>query len=429
VRSSSPTAPGAASADAAAAPFGRRGARWLAAIAGLSLVASGLLAMFADVFEVPSFGPDTFSPSAVGHRAAAALLRDLGFRVVASRSRTADKVTDGAVLVVAEPRLLPAELDPRSGERLEAMLERATRVLLVLPKRLAAPDQLRPRWIAATAPFPLGEAQRVLEAAGVKGKVVRPERSAASFDGPLPTPAIEAPQLVVSDELEPLVSTAEGMLAGERVADGTHLVVLADPDVLATHGLGRADDAVLLVRLLERLGARPGDGPAIVFDETLHGLEAEPSLARELLRWPLVLATLQAALVLALLAWAALIRFGRSRRAQAGLAPGKTLLVENTADLLRRGGHTALIVAAYWRAAREAIAHALRPAGNARADLEGWLANLASSRSREDALAAVERSVAALTGPGRCSEEEALRAARAAHEFREEMTHGARTDP
>jgi len=53
------------------------------------------------------------------------------------------------------------------------------------------------------------------------------------------------------------VGTAEGMLAGEWTGEeGEHLVVLADPDVIATHGLGRgrnADLSLLRPKLEEQL--------------------------------------------------------------------------------------------------------------------------------------------------------------------------------
>jgi len=413
------------SASSGERPFGRRGARWLGAVAALSLVASAVLAVFADAFEVPSFAADTFSRSAIGHHAFVELLRALGHTVIVSRSRTAEKAS-GATLVLAEPLLGPRAFDDASYVRLEDMLARADKVLLVLPKRVGFPAKIRPSWLEGAIPVPAGLPQQVLDAAGIHARVVRPLRSIPGWRGELGAPDVAEPQLVVSEELVPLVSTDEGMLVGERMVDGVHLVVLADPDVLETHGLGRGRNAELAVALIERLGAVSAG--AVVVDETLHGHEIQPSIARELLRWPLVLATFQAALALALLAWAALLRFGRPRPAAAALAPGKEFLVANTAELLRHGGHVAPAVAAYWRAAKEQIAHALRPPGERSLDLERFVAALAAARERGAQLDALERRVAALP-PRRADEEEALRAALDIHAFREEMVDGARTDP
>jgi len=410
-----------------AGPFGRRGARWLGALAALSLVASAVLAVFADLFEVPSYAADAFSRSAIGHHAFVELLRGLGHTVILSRNRTAEKAS-GATLVVAEPLLGPPGQDDVSRRRLRGMIEEADQVLVVLPKRLGVPDRVRPRWLSGAIPVRESLPNQVLgmlEVAGVHARVVHPLRTISRWRGELPAPDLSEPQLVTSEDLVPLLSTDEGMLVGERVSGDVHLVVLADPDVLETHGLGRGRNAELAVALIERLGAVSAG--AVVVDETLHGHEIQPSLARELLRWPLVLATLQAAVALALLAWAALVRFGRARPAAAALAPGKEFLVRNTADLLRHGGHVAPAVAAYWRAAKEQIAHALRPPGERSADLDRFVVALAAARERGERLAALEGRVAALA-LRRGAEEEALRAALDIHAFREEMVDGARTD-
>jgi hypothetical protein len=397
--------------------FTSRAARRLAAVAGISLAASGLLAVLGDAFEdLPSFGADSYSRSAIGHHAFVRLLRELGFPVVASRHHTASRATEGTVLVLAEPQI--GALEQRAGSVAE-MWERATRMLVVLPKRFGAPSEARPRWLGAAELLPASEATRVLEALSIAAEVVRPERTVADWKG-VPAPTLERPQLVVSQELEPLVSTAEGMLAGELRGEGWHLVVLADPDVIATHGLGKGANAELAVRLVERLA---GEGATILLDETLHGWESSPSLSRELVRWPLVLATIQAVLALGLLAWAALVRFGRARRARPGIAPGKGFLVDSTAALLRHGGHLAPAIDAYWRAAQEQIASALRAPGERSEAREAWLARVAEARGRRARLEALERRVAALSGRPR-AHDEAIRIALEVHRFREEMIDG-----
>ena len=126
--------------------FSSRSARLLAAVAGLSLVAAGLLAVFGDAFEdVPSSGADSYSRSALGHHAFARLLRELGHPVIASRHRTATKATDATVLVLAEPQIGVFEA---RAEALAAMASGASRVLLVLPKRVGAQSPTRRSWLA-----------------------------------------------------------------------------------------------------------------------------------------------------------------------------------------------------------------------------------------------------------------------------------------
>ncbi len=109
------------------------------------------------------------------------------------------------------------------------------------------------------------------------------------------------------------------------------LYVLADPEALGNAGLHRGRNAYFLLAVLDHI--RTDDG-GIVFDETLHGHEVVPSLWRELLSFPLVLVSLHVLLLLAVVVWAAMNRFGAPRSVPPALEPGTHFLVENTARLL-----------------------------------------------------------------------------------------------
>jgi hypothetical protein len=430
--------------------FSRRGAAWLAALAVGSLAAAGFLGAFGDaLYDPPSFSQDTFSRSAVGHRAFAELLRALGFRVIVSRHRTAEKAQGEAVVALLEPRLGP---DDEAGEgRFEGIDDAATALLVVLPKREAIPDPVRPRTVASADLLSPDVPRRVLEKLDADATIARPERSASAWRGELPLPTLDAPQLVVSKRLRPLVENDDGILVGEleqveaeeaeedeegQVSPGNagpqsleppprwRTIVVADPDLLATHGLGRGENALLLVRILERLGA--GDR-AVVIDETMHGLEQQPSLALELVRFPLVLATVSALLVGGLLAWGALVRFGRPRPPEPPLKPGRLALVESTAGLLRHGGHFAHAAAAYLRAAKQRVTAQHRAGGEGSED-EAWLARIVEARGKGAELRALEERVQRLAARRVRGEEEAVRTAQAIHGWREEMTDGADAD-
>jgi len=405
-------------------------ARWrvpaLVAAAVVSLATAAGLGIYADDLAEPeSVAADGYSRSAIGHAAFVALLRQLGFKAELSRSRTAEKTSE-AVLVVAEPVIAAGETE---DDRAMELARDASRMLVVLPKRWGAADRSHPRWLGFGGTGELAAAQRVLDRLVIEGTVVRPTRSIESGDwaGPLPAPTLDAPQLIRSDALTPLVSCADGILAGEVVDedDEWHVVVLADPDIIATHGLGRGDNAVLAVRLLERLGA---PGLPVIIDETLHGHEVRPSLARELFRFPLVLATAQTLVVGVLLVWAALVRFGRPRAEAPPLGAGTAFLVDRSAALLRQGGHLGAAVQSYFRAARDEIAARLRPPGEAAEQADRWLARVAAARGRSEQLAAVTALVVAQSDDGRAAGAQALRAAREIHSFREEMTDGAGRD-
>jgi hypothetical protein len=409
--------------------FSRRGATWLAIAATASLAAAAFLGVFGDeLSEPPSVAPGAYSRSAIGHRAFVTLLRELGVPTLVSRHRTADKAADGALVVLAEPALEPEEGGRRAAVARD-IAAGASRLLVVLPKRTGYPDPKRPRWLGGADLLPLEEVRRVLEVLELDAEVVRPKQVTVASCAALPAPVLDAPQLLRSppDEMTPLVSFAEGILAGEVFDEktGRRTVVLADPDVLANHGPGGRERRTGAAAL-EGLGA--GEVP-VVIDETLHGLDLQPSIARELFRFPLVLATTQALLVAALAVWAGLVRFGRPRPPEALLAPGKEFLVENTAALLRHGGHVAHALGAYLRAAKDEVARRLRPPGDRAEAQDAWIARLAAARGRDGALAAAEARVRALEGRGRGAEEDALRAALEIHAWREEMTHGADGDP
>ena len=416
------------------APFGRRRAAWLAAAAGISLALSAFLGVYGELLGEPaSAGADAFSRSATGHRALVALLRSLGLQVLVSRHRTAEQARGDAVVALLEPAVEAEAPGARAG-LLEGIGGAASQLLVVLPKRRGAPDPLQPGWLAhvelvepavALAPLLALSGEDALDR-DLQATLVRPVTPATAWTGELPVPTLDQPQLLKSPVLRPLLATADGMLVGELAEEDWRVIVVSDPDLLETHGLGRGDNALLVVRLLERLGA--GARP-VVLDETLHGYDLQPSIARELLRFPLVLATLQAGLTALLLAWAALVRFGRPRRPAPLLRAGTGFLVESTAGLLQHGGHVGEAVEAAWRAARETILRRLGPRGAPGPDPERALARLAEARGRGAALAAVEARVRALRGRTRGHEAAALRAAREIHQFREELTDGAAADP
>ena len=401
-------------------PFGGRAALWLGLAAALSLAVSGALAVFGDEFGPPtSAGADGFSRSALGHAAFLELLRARGVAVTTSRHHTEERAGEAVVLFL-EPEVGAAE-DDQARAVLAQARERAWRLLVVLPKRRAlAPEQTHPGWLAAVALRPISDAAEVLEALHVEGEVLRPVLSSA-WSGELPAPSLDEPQLVRSKELQPLVGTAEGMLAGEWTSEeGEHLVVLADPDVIETHGLGRGRNADLAAALVERLGA--AERTALV-DETLHGFVLQPSIARELFRPPLLLATVQALLALLLLAWTALVAFGKPHPPAPVLGSGNAVLVEHTAGLLGAAGHLGHAAVAYWRATREEIVRRLRT-GTAPQAADAWLDHLAAARGQSRALRDLDTRVAALEGRGAGAEEDVVRIAQEIHRFREDLTHG-----
>jgi hypothetical protein len=404
-------------------PFDPVALRLLAVLAGASLL-TGLLAA---VFTTPSAGapsaaPDGYSVSALGHRAFADLLRELGFSVTLRRSAGSPPTQEGSVLVVAEPDL---QSEAGRKERLEQMLDEAHASLLVLPKWRAVEDPEHPGWIQDALPVSEHAVNEVLSAAGVKATVVRLDQAVAdwSCEASLPAPTLRWPQLVSSAALEPLISSPEGILLARLPGDARQRLLLTDPDVLATHGLGNGDNAELIASVIELLAGQRG---AVSLDETLHGHSVERSLWRELASFPLVLVVVQALLVAGLLLWATLGRFGPAEHAPPALPPGTQALLDNTASLLLEGRHEHSSLRRYLDDAEQTVTERLRVAGSKeREQRAAALERLSAARGLPGPRALREQ-VTAATGDKTTGGRRVLEAATNIHHWKTEMLRGTR---
>jgi hypothetical protein len=372
-----------------------------------------------------SSGADAYSVSAIGHSALVALLRRLDVPVLVSRSASSARAGRSGVLVLAEPSVGSAPAEQRAAADL--LRHRFGPTVLVLPKRSGLPDPDHPGWVGWTLPVSLEQAQALLDLAGAGGRVVRgvaPGAWQVSEDLGAASPAVAAPQLVVGGRWRPLVSSPDGDLVAEADNDyGVPVVVVADADLIANHGLVAGDNAALVVSLLDALR---GDRGAVVIDETLHGYQAPSSLWQELFTFPLVLGTLQALLIAGLLAWRAAIRFGAPEPVPAALEPGKAFLVENTAELLYYGGHSAASLERYFEDSLREVGRVLRAPPALRGEpLQTWLAEAGRRRSVATDPHALQRSVVvATTGRSSAQGRRLLHVARRIHRWRQEMMNG-----
>lgn len=407
--------------------------RWIVGIGVVSFLGALLLSVFGpDMAPVRSDGNSSYSSSAIGHLAFAELLTRLDVPVISSRYGSAGRAGQRGVLVIAEPQDCPPG-SPRA-EALDEMLETAHNVLLVLPKweagQKGAPDgrvetiQLRPPRAAQDPLAPLLEGV-VRRYPIVAGAPLRPTRDTLGFQATLPLPVL---QLVISAELEPLVSDSRGILLGAIVRDGTRVLVLSDPDVLCNAGLHLGDNAPFAIAAIEEL--RPSGG-VVVIDETIHGFEREPSIWRELFSFPLVLFIAHGALLVALLLWAGMGRFGAPQREGLARAPGRQSLVGNTAELLRYRGQVGSALTKYYRGALTDARRALRaPTGLTQAELLDWLERMSERRGTTDQVGALRKLVASREAAG-SSAAHMLAVAGRIHRWRTEILHGpaSRTRP
>lgn len=305
-----------------------------------------------------SSGPNAYSRSATGYHAFVALARQSGFDITLSRQDPLASPDDGALLIIN---------DPSDPDWLATLLARpGTRpLLIVLPKRHAVPDRETRGHDARVRLIDPADVEALVQALDPAARIRRtPPTAPLSFDAM--TARLSDPQLITGPSFEPVIGTGKGMLLARWTGGIAPVHLLADPDLIATHGLARGDNAGLALAILARLA--DGEGP-IRFDVAMHGFADSRNLFLAALRPPFIILTLQLALALILAAWAGWARFGRARPDAAGLASGNQLLIENGARLLTAARQTGVILDHYRAALRRRLATGLRLPANLPAEV------------------------------------------------------------
>jgi hypothetical protein len=233
---------------------------------------------------------------------------------------------------------------------------------------------------------------------------------------------------VRGDRLRPIVATPQGMLVGELRDRERKIWVLADPDMIANHGLAKSGNAAAALALIKAL--RAGDG-SVVFDETVHGFVVRPvSPFLLLFRFPFVVATAQGSIAIALLLWATLGRFGAPQTAPAPLGAGREGLLQNMAKLVEFAGHQDVVVKRYVHETVRDVALSLHaPRELSYEGLVAWLQRVGLARGVSiDCEAVLRRAADALPGregPARRRNPSALvRLARDIHQWKGEIVDG-----
>lgn len=349
---------------------------WTVAVALAFACSLYFMAQGGDQDSIDGTGANTFSRSAVGYAGIAETLQRLGHPVAKSQYGSLAKLGAGSLLIVAEPRL---SVRPEA-----AALLGAKTTLLILPKWRGKASKKHPGWIADATLVPDIEASLTLWLGAPKAELVRqPTVDHWSENALGITPDIAEPvQLMKSDRIRPLVATEAGILVGEIRHKDRRLWILSDPDVMANHGLGLKDNAAFSVALIDALAR--GDG-AVVFDETVHGYRAEPQTPLKLLvdvKSPFISVTAQAALAVALLLWAATVRFGAPMPAPPPLAAGKRGLIQNAAKLIDFAGYQRVIARRYVDATIRDVGRQLHaPHGLPEGELVDWLQRVGQMRA------------------------------------------------
>jgi hypothetical protein len=379
------------------------------------------LEMFGDGGGEPrSTGADTYSRSAIGHRAFAAALRKLDIPVLVSRFMSLDKAGAGSLLLSIEP-----DFDD-SPEALLNSIHRAPHALLVLPKWSGVTDREKPIWVKRMDLLPDKDVTAILHAVAKDATVMRDEGAveidAARFGGKI---ALSDPQYILSGSdmpIAPILSSSGKILLGEMKIGDKDLWVLSDPDLLSNAGIDEADNGVVAIAIVDALLPKGG---TVIIDETGHGFEQRPNLMRTLLEPPF-LPILIAAIVTALvLAWAGFARFGAPLPESEGLAAGKLTLVKSAAKLLQFGTGAGNLLQSYRRLVLADVMSELHgPQGLDEAAQAAWLDRAAAHRGLATRVGPMLARISSFTESGRIDATRGLRLAHELYRWKQEIVHG-----
>ena len=398
------------------------------ALAGLAVVLFGLALLFTGGGAEPdadrSDGANSYSRSAIGHRALFETLGEAGRNVLRAGSNPLGKLGDDGVLVVFEPE--PSAFDVTLATKITT----AKRVLLVLSKDVGFADPDHPGWIRSAYAMTLADAATGLTTADPKARLERDKDLAPmSIDRFAQAPLIDGSrQRASGGDMDVAIGDEGRYLLGERIDNGRRLIVLTDPEPLENQGILKGDNAAFALALFDWAG---GQKAKFVFDETVHGFSSAPaspqarqSPLRRLLNFP---GNLLAALALAavgLLIGATLGRFGPPLPAPRERELGKRALIDSIASLMDFGGRHSFALRRYVEGEFKEAALALRapPARDLSANL-AWLDKAAADRGVSGAPSEMIRAARA-AGPNDLKTLFAL--AQAAHRWKREMVHGTR---
>ncbi|HEY4986910.1 MAG TPA: hypothetical protein VII39_09835, partial [Bradyrhizobium sp.] len=199
-------------------------------------------------------------------------------------------------------------------------------------------------------------------------------------------------QLIKNSMIRPIVAAAEGVLLGEFRQGRRRIWVLADPDPIENHGIGKGDNLAFATAVIyAMLAGKPG---TLVFDETLHGFQhSTPSALKFLLEFPFNLIALQVVAAVVLLLMASVGRFGTPEIPDRVLHAGKRDLISNTASLIDHAGHHAAILRRYIGMVLQDAGRLLRaPRQLNDHELAAWLDRTGAARGlRSDCVASLGR--------------------------------------
>jgi hypothetical protein len=331
-----------------------------------ALIASGLVAFIA-YWVLSAFAPDlsngrdgrqhALSRSATSYSAVIEYLRAAGTTVEIDRSSENE---DAGLLVLTPPLTATAE---DITEQVDGHGSRP--ILVVLPRWLSMPHQTARGWV-----YRAGDAdpRRMLAEAPFSVQASLSNSRSSGADGGFALPATV--RTLSGPGLSPVLAAADGRAIVAQLDRRPSVMILADADLIANHGVATPQRARGAVALLNYLAP----GQPITFDVQLNGFGGGRSLLRLAFTPPFLGLTLCLIAAGLLSLWSGFARFGPAWREARTIAFGKAGLVANSARLIVQAGRVRGFARTYADQVRDSVARRLHaPPGLSGTDLDRWL--------------------------------------------------------
>jgi hypothetical protein len=378
----------------------------------VSMAGLGVLSAYApELKSGDDGGGHALSRASTGYGGLPRLLRSMDVPVILARGPLGDRGYE-SLLVLTPP--------PRSASQVDDVRHEGP-VLIVLPKWRSATSPAHPGWVSTAGvletevslsvlPEEMREGTVLSESEGVQTlRLERPD--GVPFGAPV---RLEAARRIAGPQWIPVVVDADGrgVLVFHR---DSRTYVLADADLMATHGLKTLEGAQTALALLDIV--RP-EGAPVAFDLTLHGFQRTRNLSRLMLEPPLLGLTLALVGLAAFAGLQTAARFGPSRPSGRALALGKRALADNTAALVRMARREHHMATPYARLTRTAVARAIGvPRGLTDDELDAFLDRVGATAGAARPYSALVESARAARTPG-----DLMRVARDLYRWNQELT-------
>jgi hypothetical protein len=313
-------------------------------------------------------------------------------------------------------------------------LNDAKKLLLVLPKWRWMADPQKPSWVSEMREANISDAQAVLSLVTIDGSLLfRKNVSEAWTTNEFRfSPEISGvvQMLHHTEKMRTLVGDGDGALLAEIAEGGRIVWVLTDPDVMSNHGFMKGNNAAFMISVINSLSGTgnesSGGNASIVFDETIHGFISEnDSLLKMILSFPYAIVTGLGLISVVLLISAGAGRFGVPETADRALDFGKARLIDNGARLLDYGGHHAVTLGRYVRAAINETARALHvPEASNIVQTAERIDRIGKSRNVSVSCLSIVKDLASAEGASRPDIFGMMKIARHVHRWKGEILNG-----